>query len=65
VPIFEFDRGVFNAEAIEKELLSQALKHTRGNVSRAAKLIGLTRASMRYRMERYGLHHLEPEVANK
>ncbi|MBC7771400.1 MAG: sigma-54-dependent Fis family transcriptional regulator [Pyrinomonadaceae bacterium] len=65
VPIFEFDRGIFNAEAIEKELLSQALKHTRGNVSRAAKLIGLTRASMRYRMERYGLHHLEPEVANK
>jgi len=63
-PIFDFGKGVFNAEAIERELLAQALRYTRGNVSRAAKLIGLTRASMRYRMERYGLHHLEPEVSH-
>lgn len=64
VPIFRFERGTFNAEAIEKDLLAQALQHTRWNVSRAAKLIGLTRASMRYRMERYGLQHLE-EAAHR
>ncbi len=59
VPIFKFERGRFFAEAVEKELLAQALQHTRWNVSRAAKLIGLTRASMRYRMERYSLTHVE------
>ncbi|MGE4197951.1 MAG: sigma-54-dependent transcriptional regulator [Phycisphaerales bacterium] len=63
VPIFKFEHGNFNAEAIEKDLLAQALQYTRWNVSRAAKLIGLTRASMRYRMERYSLNH-EHEAAH-
>jgi DNA-binding NtrC family response regulator len=63
LPQFDFSRGVITAEALEKELLVQALKHTGGNVSRAARLIGLTRASMRYRMEQYGLNdHAAAEV---
>ena len=43
----------------------QALRHTRGNVSRAAKLIGMQRSSMRYRIDRYGLERYVVEVANR
>lgn len=59
MPIFDFTRGVVKADDIEKSLIMQALRQTGGNVSRAATLIGLTRASMRYRMEQYNLsdHH--------
>jgi DNA-binding NtrC family response regulator len=40
---------------VELELLRQALARTDGNVTRAARLLGLTRDTLRYRMEKYGL----------
>ena len=40
---------------VELELLHQALARTGRNVSQAAKLLGLTRDTLRYRMEKYGL----------
>jgi DNA-binding NtrC family response regulator len=42
-----------NLEEVERTLLSQALKNTGWNVSRAARLLGLTRDTLRYRMEKY------------
>lgn len=42
-------------EQVEKVLLDKALQRTGGNVSRAARELGLTRMAMRYRMEKYGL----------
>ncbi len=39
-------------EAIESRLTKGALKHTHGNVSQAARLLGLTRAQMIYRVEK-------------
>lgn len=42
-------------EQVEQYLLEQALSRTDGNVSRAARELGLTRMAMRYRMEKYGL----------
>lgn len=42
-------------EQVEKYLLELALERTAGNVSRAARELGLTRMAMRYRMEKYGL----------
>lgn len=65
VPVFDFVRGVHTVTEVEKELIMQALKFTRGNVSRAAKLIGMQRSSIRYRIERYGLERYVLEVANK
>lgn len=65
VPTFDFVRGVHTVTEVEKELIMQALKFTRGNVSRAAKLIGMQRSSIRYRIERYGLDRYVLEVANK
>lgn len=63
LPIFDFERGNCKADDIEKSLILQALERTGGNVSRAARLVGLTRASMRYRMERHGLKDPLAEVA--
>lgn len=45
----------FNLEDHEKQLLHQALSRTKSNKSAAAKLLGLTRATLRYRLEKYGL----------
>jgi DNA-binding NtrC family response regulator len=42
-------------EAVEDELVRQALDRTRGNQSAAARLLGVTRDQLRYRMERMGL----------
>ncbi len=65
VPVFDFQRGVHTVTEVEKELIKQALKHTRGNVSRAAKLIGMQRSSIRYRIERYGLDQYVLEVSRR
>ena len=40
---------------VELTLIEQALGRTGRNVSKAAKLLGLTRDTLRYRMEKYGL----------
>ena len=60
---FDFERGVHTAEEVERRLMVQALEHTRGNVSQAAKLIGMQRSSFRYRMDRFGLHEKVKELA--
>jgi DNA-binding NtrC family response regulator len=63
--VFDFDAGVHKADDVERELIVQALKRTHGNVSKAAKLIGMQRSSFRYRIERYGLHEMVQEIANR
>ncbi len=42
-------------EEVEKSLLEQALARTDGNQTKAAELLGLTRATLIYRMEKFGL----------
>jgi DNA-binding NtrC family response regulator len=42
-------------EAIERSTIGRALERHKGNVSRAAEALGLTRASLYRRMEKYGL----------
>jgi nitrogen regulation protein NR(I) len=41
--------------AVERELIVQALAETHGNQVRAAKLLGITRATLRKRMERFDI----------
>lgn len=60
---FDFDNAPCTFTDIERELMKQALARTRGNVSRAAKLIGMQRSSFRYRIERYGLESFVREVS--
>jgi two-component system response regulator AtoC len=42
-------------EALEHEVLTQALRLTRGNQTRAAELLHMTRDQVRYRMSKFGL----------
>lgn len=42
----------------EKELIGRALRQSSGNVSEAARLLGITRMTIRYRMDKYGLKGL-------
>ncbi len=60
---FDFDDGQCSFTDVERELMKQALTKTRGNVSRAAKLIGMQRSSFRYRIERYGLEPFVREIS--
>jgi two-component system nitrogen regulation response regulator GlnG len=41
--------------AVERELVIQALKETEGNQVHAAKLLGITRATLRKRVEKFGI----------
>lgn len=46
-------------EELEKTMLARALKASGGNVSEAARRLGITRMAMRYRMDKYGLRGAE------
>ena len=41
--------------AVERELVVEALKETKGNQVQAAKLLGITRATLRKRIEKFGI----------
>ncbi|MCK4762323.1 MAG: sigma-54-dependent Fis family transcriptional regulator [Candidatus Aminicenantes bacterium] len=45
----------FNLEEVEKVVVRQAVEKYKGNISQAAKELGLTRASLYRRMEKYGI----------
>ena len=51
----EIPEGGLSLEALEKALLLQALEKARGNKSRAARLLGLTRRTLYSRLEKHGL----------
>jgi len=42
-------------EELERELICQALERTDGNKTGAARLLGVTRDTLRYRLEKYGI----------
>ena len=44
-----------NLEELEQHLIRSALEQTGGNKSRAARLLGLSRDTLRYRLEKYGI----------
>jgi len=46
-------------EEVEKSLLQQALARARNNKTRAAGLLGLTRSTLRYRLQKFGLEKVE------
>lgn len=52
VPLIAGDNGI-DIVAFEKELLCYAIKISEHNVSKAARLLGLTRPTLRYRLEKH------------
>jgi len=54
-PLADKSRAGLKLESIEKSAILRALDQHKGNISRAADALGLTRASLYRRMEKYGL----------
>ena len=50
---FTLPQDGISLDDLEKDLVVQALERTRFNQTRAARLLGLTRATLRYRIEKY------------
>jgi transcriptional regulator with GAF, ATPase, and Fis domain len=48
--------GGISLESFEKELILQALRKYGGNQTRAAHYLGLSRRTLGYRLEKYGIH---------
>jgi DNA-binding protein Fis len=42
-------------ENVEKRKIVEAMERTKGNKSRAAEMLGLSRLGLRKKMERYGI----------
>jgi DNA-binding NtrC family response regulator len=51
----DFPEHGVSLEAVERALLVAALERTGGNQSKAARLLAVSRDTLRYRMEKYGL----------
>jgi two-component system, NtrC family, response regulator HydG len=51
----EMDLQDFNLESVEKLVIQKAISKHGGNISKAAKELGLTRASLYRRLEKHGL----------
>jgi two-component system response regulator AtoC len=47
--------AALNLEQVERETLLKALESCRWNVSQAARILGITRDALRYRIEKHGL----------
>ena len=57
----EIPAGGVSLESIERQLVTRALNQARFNKTRAARLLGLTRAQLYSRIEKYGLADPTPE----
>jgi two-component system, NtrC family, response regulator AtoC len=53
--IVKLPRGGAELEQIEKELISQALEYANQNKTKAAKLLKISRDTLRYKVKKYGL----------
>ena len=47
--------GSMTIDEIEKAMIEKALRHHQGNLSRVAESLGLSRAALYRRLERYGI----------
>jgi len=51
----DFSAGSIDLENIESDLIRRAMTFTGGNQARAARVLGLSRDALRYRLEKFGL----------
>ena len=49
------DAGSMTLDEMEKQMIAKCMKHYEGNVSRVAEALGLSRASLYRRLEKYGI----------
>jgi DNA-binding NtrC family response regulator len=51
-----------DVRAVERQLLVEALERTGGNITRAAKLLGMNRDQVRYRVNKFGLRDADLDL---
>ncbi len=54
-PVFDLPEFGIELEKVEMDLIRQALSRTNGNRSRSARLLGISRDTLLYRMQKYGI----------
>ncbi len=54
---FQLPSGGVVLEDVERDFVRQALEMTHGNQTRAARILGLTRDELRYRVKKFGFGH--------
>lgn len=52
---FPFGRELCTLAAVEEQLIAQAVEQCNGNISEAARLLGVSRGALRHRMDKLGL----------
>ncbi len=57
--VYQLPLAGVKLEDLEKSLLEQALSRTHNNQTKAAQLLGISRHTLRYRLEKYGLVEAE------
>ena len=57
--VYQLPPNGLKLEELEKSLLEQALSRTHNNQTKAAQLLGISRHTLRYRLEKYGLIEAE------
>jgi DNA-binding NtrC family response regulator len=55
IPELSIPEGGTSLERVEEELIRQALSRTRGNQTRAAQLLDISRDALRYKMKKFHL----------
>ncbi len=55
VVMVDFADGAIRLEDVEVHLIRQAMEFTQGNQAQSARILGLSRDALRYRLEKYGL----------
>jgi DNA-binding NtrC family response regulator len=58
--VFELPPGGVDLEELERDLVRQALRRTGRNQTQAARLLGMNRDQIRYRIEKFGLEEKAP-----
>lgn len=53
--LFKLPAGGINFEEVERSLIMQAMERTDHNITKAAKLLGLTFRTLQYRLEKFGI----------
>jgi DNA-binding NtrC family response regulator len=51
----EFPNNGINLEDVERQLIEKALEITQGNVTEAARKLGVSREALRYRVQKHGI----------
>lgn len=55
--VLSSDSAEMNLDQAEQKLLLRALEQSQGNQTKSAKLLGISRFALRYRMQKYGIYN--------